>query len=76
MTTLNNIPIGGMCSVLSVSGSADMKRRLYDIGLVKGTSVMCLGKSPLGDPHSYLIRGCVIALRSDDCKNIIVGKCV
>ena len=59
-------------SALNTTGS--MRRRLLDIGLIEGTRVECLGKSPLGDPSAYLIRGAVIALRKDDCKNIIVSK--
>ena len=59
-------------SALNTTGS--MRRRLLDIGLIEGTRVECLGKSPLGDPSAYLIRGAVIALRKDDCKNIIISK--
>ena len=47
--------------------------RLEDIGLVPGTKVTCLQKSPLGDPVAFRIRGAVIALRSDDAAGIIVG---
>jgi len=43
-----------------------IKRRLQDIGLVKGTIVECVGISPLGDPAAYLIRGAVIAIRNED----------
>lgn len=43
-----------------------IKRRLQDIGLVKGTVVECVGISPLGDPTAYLIRGAVIAIRNED----------
>lgn len=35
----------------------DMRRRLQDIGLIEGTVVECVGKSPLGDPCAYIIRG-------------------
>ena len=59
-------------SALNTTGS--MRRRLLDIGLIEGTRVECLGKSPLGDPSAYLIRGAVIALRKDDCKNILISK--
>ena len=49
-----------------------MRRRLMDIGLVKGTTVRCVGTSPMGDPRAYLIRGAIIALRSEDSKNILL----
>ena len=55
---------------LNINGS--MRRRLLDIGLIDGTKVECVGKSVLGDPSAFLIRGAVIAIRSEDCKNILI----
>lgn len=49
-----------------------MRRRLLDLGLIAHTEVMCLGRSPLGDPSAYLIRGAVIAIRTKDSQNIII----
>lgn len=49
-----------------------MRRRLLDIGLVQNTPVECVGRSPLGDPRAYLIRGAVIAIRSEDCADIMI----
>ena len=46
--------------------TGDMRRRLQDIGLIRGTSVECVGRSPLGDPAAFRIRGAVIALRDSD----------
>ena len=46
--------------------------RLQDIGLIEGTEVLCLQKSPSGDPVAYLIRGAVIALRGEDSSKIIL----
>ena len=52
----------------------DMRRRLQDIGLIEGTVVECVGKSPLGDPCAYIIRGAVIALRSEDSGRVMVYR--
>ncbi len=43
-----------------------IRRRLLDLGMIPGTRVECLQKSPAGDPAAYLIRGAVIALRCED----------
>ncbi len=56
---------------LRLAGS--QRRRLLDIGLVNNTLVECLGRSPAGDPSAYLIRGAVIALRAQDCRQIILA---
>jgi len=47
---------------------------MQDIGLIDGTRVECLGKAISGDPAAYLIRGAVIALRSEDAAKIAVSK--
>lgn len=51
-----------------------IRRRLLDVGLIEHTQVTCVGRSPLGDPAAYLIRGAVIAIRAADGKNIIVER--
>lgn len=63
----------GQCArVKALRCSGGLRRRLMDIGLVDGTSVECLGVSPGGDPKSFLIRGAVIALRREDCRDILI----
>ena len=57
---------------LTVDGT--MRRRFLDIGLIEGTSVECIGKSPGGDPSAYLIRGAVIAIRKSDCRGIRITQ--
>ncbi len=60
---ITNITLGG-----------DIRRRLYDLGLIKGTKVSCVIKSPMGNPIAYNIRGAVIALRNSDADKIFI-KC-
>lgn len=61
----------GECGiVMHICGKSGIKRRLQDLGLVEGTRVMCLQKSPLGDPTAFSIRGAVIALREEDSSKI------
>ena len=73
-TSLNDIKIGEKAKVITVKSKGSIRRRLLDIGLTENTVVECVGKSPLGDPSAFLIRGAVIALRSEDSKNILVLK--
>ncbi len=47
-------------------------RRLKDLGLVEGTKVKCVLRSPLGDPYAYKIRGAVVAIRKEDASQIMV----
>ena len=74
MCPLNCVPEGQTVRVRELLSTGSMRRRLLDIGLVEGTDVACLQKSPAGDPVAYMIRGAVIALRSEDSANILVDK--
>ncbi len=69
---LNNLPIGAKAKVKMLTATDSMRRRLLDIGLINGTVVECLGRSPQGDPSAYFIRGAVIAIRSEDCQDIVI----
>lgn len=63
----------GMCArVTKLKNDGSMRRRLQDLGLIEGTRVKCLQRSPSGDPTAYLIRGAVIALREEDSSKIMV----
>ncbi len=53
----------------SVSG---IENRLNALGFARGNTVMCTMKSPLGDPHAYLIKGSVIALRKSEAEAVTV----
>ncbi len=70
--TLNMLDPGEYARVYTLFSKGSMRRRLQDIGLIEGTRVECVYKSPMGDPTAYCIRGAVIALRSDDAKDILV----
>lgn len=74
MNSLNDINPGEHATVNFLLSTGSMRRRLLDIGLVENTDVECLGRSPGGDPTAFLIRGAVIAIRSEDCKDVIVTR--
>lgn len=71
---LNEMGIGEQAVVETLRAHGSMRRRLLDIGLVQGTNVECIGRSPLGDPAAYLIRGAVIAIREADCRDVLVRR--
>ena len=57
-----------------LSAQGELRRRLRDLGFVPGAQVECLGKSPLGDPAAYRVRGAVVALRRRDAQRIALGR--
>lgn len=72
--TLNKLKIGEKALVQNLSTCGNNRRRLRDLGLIDGTPIECVLISPSGDPAAYLIRGAVIALRSEDSSAIKVNK--
>lgn len=72
--SLNNIPIGSKCKVTFLKADGSIRRRLLDLGLIKGTEVESISKSPSGNLVAYLIRGAVIALRAEDASKILVER--
>ena len=69
---LSTLPIGRKGRVAALFSEGKERRRMLDLGLVQGTMVEALQKSPSGDPIAYFFRGTVIALRTEDADKIWV----
>lgn len=69
---MNKMKIGERARVTKVCTKGEMRRRFCDLGIIEGTEVECVGKSPSGDPTAFLIRGAVMALRSEDSGGVLV----
>lgn len=72
--SLCDISPGQRAVVRRLCAEGSMRRRLLDVGLIEDTKVECVGRSPGGDPSAYLIRGAVIAIRSEDSRGIMVRR--
>lgn len=70
--TLDNLKIGKKAKVLYIDSHGIEHRRFLDLGLVQGTVVEAIQKSPSGDPVAYLIRGALIAIRREDANKIVI----
>ncbi len=71
--TLVSLDVGerGVVTSLAVEGIGRI--RMLDLGLVPGTIVESIRRSPAGDPTAYIIRGAVIALRSEEGSKVFVN---
>lgn len=72
LVPLNFLPAGGRARVRALMAEGSSRRRMLDLGLIWDTEVEALLKSPSGDPVAYLIRGAVIALRSEEASKVMV----
>jgi DtxR family Mn-dependent transcriptional regulator len=67
LTTLRDLRPGEAGVVLGLSPACrgSQRRRLLDLGVVKGTEIVAEMVSAIGDPVAYRIRGALIALRGE-----------
>lgn len=72
MRTLSSLSPGESGTIKKIKPDCSLYRRLLDLGLVPGTDVTCVLKSPFGDPVAYSVRGALIAIRHEDTSNIIL----
>jgi ferrous iron transport protein A len=73
MQTLRDVKPGKTVRIVSISGEGAIKRRIMDMGLVKGAEVFVRKVAPLGDPIEITVRGYELSLRKADAETIIVG---
>lgn len=64
--TLDKLEINKLGYIKEINCNENVKRRLLDLGLIKGTSIIPLFVSPSGDPTAFEVRGSVISIRSED----------
>lgn len=73
-TTLSAIPVGSSALITKINARGLTRRRLLDLGLVPGTKVEVIRRSPAGDPVAFNIRGAIIALRKNESSQVLVAK--
>ena len=54
--TLNEVPVGEVCTVVKLNGTGALKRRIMDMGITKGTEIQVVKIAPLGDPMELNLR--------------------
>ncbi|MBC5647991.1 FeoA family protein [Christensenella tenuis] len=71
--TLRNTQCGQTVTVMRLTGSGAIKRRIMDMGLTKGTQVYVRKVAPLGDPVEVTVRGYELSIRKADAEMIEVS---
>lgn len=72
MRTLREVSCGETVRVTRISGEGAVKRRIMDMGIVKGVEVYVRKVAPLGDPVEVTVRGYEMSLRRADAGIIAV----
>jgi DtxR family Mn-dependent transcriptional regulator len=76
MMRLSNLWSDQTATIIGISKECrgENRRRLLDLGFVKGATVGIDLLNPLGDPKAFLIKGTAIALRKDQAVKILITK--
>ena len=58
--------------VVRAEGPPALRRRLMEMGIVRGTRVKMVRKAPLGDPIEYEVKGYNLSLRAGEADGVYV----
>lgn len=70
--TLNELLPGQTAHVIGLDPHHPLRRRLLELGFVRGAPVSIVRRAPMGDPLELRINGTDLALRAADLKGIRV----
>ena len=73
MKTLRELKPGETGTVVRLHGAGPVKRRIMDMGLTKGVSVLVRKVAPLGDPIEVTVRGYELSIRKNDAEMIEIA---
>ena len=74
VTDLSQARQGEEVMVVKVAGNSVLRRRLLEMGLVKGAVLKIEKYAPLRDPLELVIKGMHLSLRVEEAKNVLVEK--
>ena len=63
---LDEFKIGEQGVVTMVEGEGRVRRRLFDMGITPGATIILKKKAPLGDPIEINVRGYELTLRKNE----------
>ena len=71
---LQGLMPGEHAQICSLNLFGGKRRRLLDLGFQPDAQVVCAYRAPAGSPIAFWVKGTLIALRSSDCKKILVKR--
>jgi len=71
---LSELPIGADAEIVRIGACGEIKRRLLEMGVVRGSRVVVERVAPLGDPIEIHVKGYHLSLRREEAAMIEVKK--
>ncbi len=60
--------------ILKILGQSPFKKRLMEMGLIKGQTIQKVKLAPLADPAEYIIQNTHVSLRAEEAQDIIIEQ--
>ena len=73
MKTLKEARPGETVAVKTLTATGPLRRRIMDMGITKGTTIMVRKVAPLGDPMEITVRGYELSIRKNEAEYIEVA---
>ncbi len=74
ITSLDEILLDETAIIEDVRCVGNIKRRLLDLGFIKGTKITPVLVSPSKDPRAFFVRGMTIAIREEEARQVLVSR--
>lgn len=71
---LNEVKESQKATITRVGGNGALRRRILEMGILKGTEIYVEKYAPLRDPLELVIKGCHVSLRVEEAANISVDN--
>jgi Fe2+ transport system protein FeoA len=68
--TMGDLCPGQKGIILKVGGAKTLRRRIMDMGVVKGAEVEMVRYAPLGDPMEFVVKGYHLSLRREEAGEV------
>jgi len=72
IVSLDQLGRGQTGRILRVGGRPAARRRLLELGVVRGETITLQGAAPFGDPLEFVVKGYHLSLRKRDAATIMV----
>ena len=70
--SLDKLPLQQKGIILELNCNLSIKKRLLDLGLIPGTYITPVLRSPFGEPTAFEFRNTIISIRNNDTSLIKV----
>ncbi|MDP8212958.1 MAG: ferrous iron transport protein A [Candidatus Zapsychrus exili] len=71
---LSELKVNGNCKINKIAGNKAIKKRLLEMGFIKGTEIYVEKVAPLGDPMELVLKGYHLSLRREEADDVYIEE--